>query len=276
MSVFQKATKKKSKLRLLLPSASGGGKTTAALRLATAMVKRVGGRIAVIDSEQGSSGLYSDEFDFDILTLENNFSPENYIAAIEAAEEEGYQVIIVDGIAPEWNGTGGCLEIQNKLGGRFQDWAKVTPRHNAFINSILQSKAHMIMTCRSKTDYNMDQNSKKVTKQGLAPVQRDGLDFEMTVVFDLNQNHIASVSKDRTKLFDGKDFEVTEDTGNLLLDWLETGVDESPQDLELKDLFAKLGYGMTQQIAAKKKYPDKQELIDKIKAKLENSDGEQS
>jgi len=277
MGVFQKATKKKSKLRLMVASASGGGKTTAALRIATSVAKHVGGRIALIDSESGSASLYSDEFDFDVLDMENTFSPEDYIQAIKMAEEAGYETIVLDGITPEWSGPGGCLDIQTRLGGRYTDWAKVTPRHNAFIQAILTSPAHIITTCRSKTQHEMDAATKKVTKQGTAPVQRDGIDYEMTVVFDLNQHHIASVSKDRTKLFDGKDFEITEDTGNLLMEWLNSGADVNPLDVELKELFGKIGYGMAQQMAANKKYPDKQVLINKIKEKLStSSDGDGS
>jgi len=273
MGMFQKATKKKAKLRLNFTSASGGGKTTSALLVATAIAKRVDSRIALIDSERGSASLYSDDFEFDVVEMENSFSPEDYIAAMHAAEEEGFKVIILDGISPEWNGPGGCLEIHNKLGGKFTDWARVTPRHNAFIQAILTSPAHVLVTCRSKTDYQMDVNTKKVSKQGLKPEQRDGLDYEMTVVFDMNQNHVASVSKDRTHLFDGKDFIVTEDTGNQLMEWLDTCVTEEPIDAEIKQMFSTLGLGWKQQSAAKKKYSDKKELLEAMKAKVK-ADGQ--
>ena len=46
------------------------------------------------------------------------------------------------------------LEYNSSLtGNSFTNRAKVTPRHEAFVNKILQSNAHFICTIRSKTDY---------------------------------------------------------------------------------------------------------------------------
>jgi DNA polymerase III delta prime subunit len=219
---FKKATRRQTKLRLMLEGASGSGKTTAALRIA-----RTFGKTALIDTEGGRASYYADEFDFDTLLLEPPFEPERYIEAIKQAEGGGYDVIVIDSITHEWNGPGGCLEIKDKLGGRFQDWAKVSPRHDRFVQSMLRSKCHIIATCRSKQAYSMDEQTKKVTKQGMEPQQRDGLDFEMTVVFQFNQNHIAVATKDNTKLFDGRDAQVTDETGKKLLGWLNSG--EAPE-----------------------------------------------
>lgn len=269
MSVFQKATKNKLKLRLMVAGASGSGKTTAALRIATAIVKRVGGRIALIDSERGSASLYSDEFDFDCLNMTPPYSPENYIAAINAAEAVGYNILVIDTISPEWKGKGGCLDIHSKIvGNSFTAWAKVTPRHEAFIQALLQSSAHIITTCRSKVSHNMDETTNKVTKQGLEPEQRSGMDYEMTAVFDLNQYHISTATKDRTKLFDGLDFEITENTGEKLMDWLEAGAIKDPIEEKIKALFQKIEYGAAQQIAARTKYPDSTVLLEKLEGKI--------
>jgi hypothetical protein len=225
MSRIQKASKKKSKLRTLLDGASGSGKTLSALLIAKAF-----GRAVIIDTEKGSASLYADHpllkgYEFDVLELSVPYNPERYIEAIQECEAGDYDVIIVDSISPEWNGEGGCLEIQNKLGGRFQDWARVTPRHNKFVETILQSKCHMILCCRSKQGYVIDENTRKVTKVGVEPQQRDGLDFEMTTVFHLNENHMAEAKKDRTSLFDGKEHVITEKTGQIMIEWLNSGVD---------------------------------------------------
>lgn len=224
MSRLQKATRKKSKLRVLFEGASGSGKTYSALTIANEF-----GRIAVIDTENGSASLYADKFDFDVLELAPPYSPENYIEAIREVENTGeYDVLIIDSITPEWQGDGGCLDIQNKLGGRFQDWAKVSPRHQRFIDAILRSPLHIVATCRSKADYKMDEKTKKVTKAGTAPQQRDGLDYEFTTVFTLNQNHMAEATKDRTGLFDGREAVITSVQGNTLMSWLSEGA-EAPK-----------------------------------------------
>lgn len=223
MGIFQKAVKKKQKLRILLEAPAGGGKTYSALLLAKALGKKV----AVIDTEKGSASLYDKLIDFDVCELEPPYSPNNYIMTINEAEKAGYDVLIIDSISHEWSGKGGCLEIQQQLGGRFQDWAQVTPKHTKFIETILQSNMHIIATARTKSDWAMDLNEKgKVspTKVGLKTEQRDGLDFEFTTVFRLNQNHVATSSKDRTGLFDDYDEVITERTGQMFVEWLNDSV----------------------------------------------------
>jgi hypothetical protein len=221
--MFKKASRKMKKLRLAIDGPSGSGKTWGALTVANAL-----GKTAVLDTEHGSASLYYDKFDFDVMELTGDYSPERFIEAIRGAEEAGYDVLVMDSITPEWEGKNGCLDIQNKLGGRYQDWAKVTPRHDAFIQAILSAKIHIIATMRTKTEYVVEVNAKGKTeprKVGTAPKQRDGLEYEFDAVFNLNQSHMASVSKDRTSLFDGKDFMLDGSVGASLLNWLENGVD---------------------------------------------------
>ena len=217
---FVPAEKSQLKARVLISGAAGSGKTMAALELASAL----GNRVAVIDTENGSAALYSDKYKFEMLNLQPPYPPEDFVQAIKVAENSGFDVIVVDGITPEWSGSGGCLDLHTKLGGRFQDWAKITPRHRSFIQKILECSTHIICTCRSKQGYAMDEQSKKVTKLGMAPEQRDGLDYEMTLVFNIiNQTHLAEATKDRTGLFDGKQFLISKNTGLEILEWLNSG-----------------------------------------------------
>lgn len=242
---LKKATRKTTKLRLGLSGASGFGKTYSALLLAKGMVTDTN-KIAVIDTENGSASLYSHLFDFNVIELQAPFSPERYIEAIKACENAGMEVIIIDSITHEWDGTGGCLEEYEKLGGRYQDWAKITPRHRAFIDAILQSKCHIITTVRRKQDYDMVKNDKgklEVQKVGTKEVTREGFEYEVTINFELiNDRHLTKASKDRSGLFMGKpEFIISESTGKTLKDWCETGVDEERQKNEefeiLKSLY---------------------------------------
>lgn len=225
--MFKKATKKHCKMRVLLEGASGSGKTWSALLLAEFIAKQEGTRIAFIDTEDRSGSLYSDRFDFDTCGIEAPFTPEKYIAAIKYAEDNGYGVIVVDSISHEWIGTGGCLDIHGKMtGNSYTNWNTVTPRHDKFIDALTRSKVHLIGTCRSATEYLLVENNKRKmvpTKQGTKPKQRDGLDYEMTIVFTLNENHMAIATKDRTGIFSGKDHIIDEDTASRLWDWLLDG-----------------------------------------------------
>lgn len=241
--MFKKATKEKQKLRLLLEGASGSGKTYSALIIAQEIAQKLNKKVAFIDTEYGSASLYADKFDFDTLELEAPFTPEKYINAIKEASECGdYGVLIIDSISHEWSGPGGCLDIQSALGGTFNDWKKVTPRHQKFINSILEAKIHIIGCARTKSDYVMEEglNSKgkattKPVKVGTKTEQREGLEFEFTTIFRLNQNHVASVSKDRTSIFENKDAVITEQTAIDLLNWLDSGSEPVNEINEKKD-----------------------------------------
>ena len=235
---LQQAQKKQVKLRIGISGPSGFGKTYSALLLAYGMTGDYS-KIAIIDTENGSASLYSELGNYNTLTLEAPFSPEKYIQAIKLCEEAKMEVIIIDSISHEWSGKGGCLEIQEQLGGRFQDWAKVTPRHQAFIDKILQSNSHIITTTRRKVDYSMDTDSNgrtRVIKHGMKEIQREGWEYELSVNFELlNHNHLVSASKDRTGQFMNKpEFVITPSTGKLLMKWCNNDADLKKARNEIK------------------------------------------
>lgn len=229
MSMFKKATRKQAKLRLALIGPSGSGKTMSALQLA----RHLGKRVAVIDSERGSASLYAGEAgEFDVLELED-FAPQRYIDAIKAAEREGYDVIVIDSLSHAWMGKGGALEMVDQAAKRsqsknsFDAWRSVTPAHNALVDAMLQSKAHIIATVRSKTEYVLEENDrgKKVPRKvGMAPVQRDGLEYEFTLVGEMDQEHNLVISKTRCNVVDGA---VINKPGQQLAEtlkaWLDSG-----------------------------------------------------
>ncbi len=232
-SQLRKATRQKAKIRLGLAAPSGSGKTYSALLIAKGLVGDWG-KVVVIDTENGSADLYSHLGDYNVLTLTAPFSPERYIEAIRECEEAGVEVIIVDSVTHEWNGRGGCLDMheqamqKQRVPNSFTAWAEVTPRHQSFIDALLQSKCHIITTVRSKSDYVLtEKNGKQVPqKVGMAAQTRDGFEFELTVSFDVDIDHKAHISKDRTGLFADKPaFTPTEETGQLIREWCESGVD---------------------------------------------------
>lgn len=236
---FEKAMRKKAKLRLALTGPSGSGKTYSALLVA----KGIGGKIAVIDTEKGSASLYSDVAEFDVLELDPPFSPERFIEAITAAEQAGYETLILDSITHEWSGVGGCLELVDTIaktkfrGNTWSAWSEINPRHRLFLDAILRSPMHIIATMRSKTETaQVEENGrKKVAKLGMKSEQRDGVEYEFTTVLDIgHETHHAIASKDRTKLFSNADPVVlSEQTGKQLLHWLESGANPAEESLKV-------------------------------------------
>ncbi len=276
---LKQSQRQQVKLRLGLSGASGFGKTKSALLLAYGMTQDWS-KIAVIDTENSSASLYSDLGNYNVLDLQAPYSPERYIQAIELCEKSGIEVIIIDSASHEWNGSGGCLEIHEKLGGRFQDWANVTPRHQAFINKILQSSCHIITTTRRKMDYSLDIGSNgktKVVKHGTKEITRDGFEYELTINFELvNDNHLAKASKDRTGLFMNKpEFLITSQTGKMILDWCNAGAINPAQvtssapkqsyldPTEIGQLISKIGdcNTISDLLALYKQYPEYQEEL---------------
>lgn len=235
--MLQLATRKKVKLRLSIASPTGFGKTASALILAHGMTGDWK-KICVIDTENGSASLYADHKlangyeigQFYTQAIEPPFTPEKYSDAIKACEDGGIEVIIIDSVTHVWQGQGGLLEYNTSLGNNtFQNWAKTTPRYQKWLDSILNSKCHIVTTNRKKQEYALvdDNGKKKVEKQGMGDQIRDGYDYEMTIAFDIiNDKHMAQVMKDRSSLFaDKPEFIITEDTGRTIKAWCEQGID---------------------------------------------------
>jgi hypothetical protein len=227
---FKRAERQKSKLRLGISGPAGSGKSFSSILMALG----IGGRIAMIDTERGSGDLYCHLGEYDTCTLEPPFTPEKYVEAIKAAEVGGYDIIIIDSLSHAWAGPGGVLDIHghssDKNGNSWTAWRQVTPRHNDLVDAMLQSRCHIIATMRSKMEHiQTTENGKTVIKKvGMNPIQRDGMEYEFTVFLDLDHNHFASTSKDRTSLFDGQVFKPNQETGSTLAAWLEKGTAPVP------------------------------------------------
>lgn len=231
---FSKATKAAAKLRLGLIGPAGSGKTMTALRIASGL----GGRIAVVDTERGSASLYVGErgIEFDVVELDS-YEVERFIQAIDDAAGGGYSTLVIDSLSHAWAGKGGILEFvdkankRNQGGGNFGAWRDATPRHNQLVDAILSAPLHVICTLRSKVEYVVENvgGRNTVRKVGLQPVQRDGLEYEFTVVGDVTQDHDLVVTKTRAAfLKDAVIREAGEDLGRQLSKWLSSGSPPPP------------------------------------------------
>jgi len=217
-----------------LQGPSGSGKTYSALLVAYGLCMDWT-RVAIIDTENHSGELYSHLGAYNVLNMESPFTPEKYIEAIDVCEKAGMEVIIIDSMTHSWEN---LLDYHASLqGNSFTNWAKITPRHNDFVQKILQSPCHIISTVRTKQDYVLSEKNGKMVpeKVGLKSVQRDGLEYEYTLVFDLDMKNHATASKDRTGLFFGKpEQRLKVETGKLILEWCNGGVDVSVEDVSIR------------------------------------------
>jgi len=221
---FQKAVRKAAKLKLAITGPSGSGKTTGALRLARGLVGD-SGKIAVIDTENRSASLYSDITDFDVLNLEAPFEHKKFSEAIEAAAANGYDCVIIDSASHLWEA---ILAYKDKLdrrgGNSYTNWSEAGGKFKEVIECLLGANLHVISCLRSKIEHSIEKDDRGKTtirKVGMAPIMRDGIEYEFTCVLDLDMQHQAVSSKDRTRMFDGKILEVTEAVGKQLAEWLD-------------------------------------------------------
>lgn len=221
---IKKATKSESKLRMALVGPAGSGKTYTALSVGSNLAKR----ILVVDTETGSACKYADLFGFDVIELES-FEPRNFVEAIRAAEEHNYELLIIDSLSHAWMGKGGILEMhgdaEKRIKNSFAAWRDVTPEHQRLTEAILQARCHVIATMRAKTDYSMDKDDKgrtQVKTVGLAPVQRDGMEYEFDVVAHLDIENNFIVQKTRCPALSGKIFQrAGAQVAGILEAWLE-------------------------------------------------------
>jgi hypothetical protein len=236
---FKKAERRQHKPKLAITGPSGSGKTFSALLIASGMGKR----IAVIDTENGSASLYANMdkgplkgVAFDVLELEPPYTIDKYVRAIESAQAEKYDILVVDSISHAWAGEGGLLSKKEALdqrgGNSYTNWAGITKEHERFKARILNADIILVCTMRSKQDYVLEVNDKGKSapkKVGMAPIQRDGMEYEFTTVFDLAMDHNAVASKDRTAMFDGQVFKPSKKTGEQIMDWLRGGKPMEPK-----------------------------------------------
>lgn len=239
--MFKKASRKRIKLKTAITGPAGSGKTTSSIRLARGLAGP-NGKVALIDTENGSASLYSDRYDFDVCEIAPPFDHQKFFEAITAAVDAGYDVVIIDSASHFWEG---ILEFKDKLdrrgGNSFMNWNEAGRQFKGILNAVLQSPVHVICCLRSKVDYVIEQDGKgKATpkKVGLAPIMRDGVEYEFTTVFDIDLAHHAATSKDRTGLFTDKIFQITEETGQKLAKWLDSaGSVEAPQPVTEESVY---------------------------------------
>jgi len=231
------AERSKRSLRCVLTGPAGTGKTHSSLLMAAGLRSSESGKIVIIDTEnsadleQGKPGIP----DFFVLPVSAPFSPKFIVAAMKEAMNFGAEVVIIDTASRCWEGEGGTLDQKEKIGADWSAWAKVMPEMNRMLSAMTSYPLHLIITLRTKTAWEVREQERagrvrmQPVKIGLKPNQKEGFEYEFDLVFGLDQDHQAESQKDRTSLFDGKEPSViTEETGTLIRDWLNSGSGISP------------------------------------------------
>lgn len=235
---FKRAVRQRKKAKVGFIGPSGSGKTYSAILFARGIAGK-NGTIAFLDSEKGSSTLYSDLTPFDVDFLEPPYSVETYTNGIDEAIANNYDVLVIDTISPVWESLlGEHDKITRRTGNSFTAWARITPMYNEFVQKILESDIHLIMTIRAKTRYDIStgQNGKMVPRKiGIGPQFRAGIEYEPDLTFDMmsdGKDVVATVTKTRMSIFPiGEEFTPTIQHGEMLVDWLNSGKEYMPSQM---------------------------------------------
>jgi hypothetical protein len=255
--MFQPAVKRNAKLRFAICGPAGAGKTYTLLALAKNLTPN--GKVAVIDTEHGSASKYADLFRFDVVEPDT-FDPRELVKAIDAATAGGYEVIVIDSLSHYWMGKGGELDMvdaaakRSSSGNTFAAWKNVTPHHNALVDKFMSAKIHVLVSMRTKTEWVIEEvNGKKTPRKiGLAPVMRDGIEFEFDVCGEIDQDNTLTVTKSRCPKLSGAVINRPgSDMADTLKGWLQGAPDDRPEpaawkpDEVMLGAFSQLAMAMT-------------------------------
>ncbi len=230
-----------AKLRFAVCGPSGSGKTYTLLKLATDL----GGPVALIDTEHGSASKYADIFEFDVLELDS-YDPLRLIEIIDDAAEKQYSVLCIDSLSHFWVGKDGELDKVDRAARRMQmpnsfaAWKQITPIHNALIDKIIGAPLHILVSMRSKTEWILDRDDRTgktvPRKVGLAPVMRDGIEYEFDVCGEMDQENTLQVTKSRCPKLSGGVFpKPSRELAEVLKEWLGSSVAPDQEHQSLSD-----------------------------------------
>lgn len=232
---IRKASKEKAKLRMFISGPSGSGKTYTSLKLASLFGKK----ICVIDTEFGSAEKYADEFDFDVIRLDQP-TIEGYMDCLDAMAEGGYDCGVVDSATHAWYAAQELVDkaaARSKSGNTYMAWGEVTPQWNKFLRKIISMPFHVFCTARSKSEYVLDKDERTgrstPRKLGMAAIIREGAEFEFDVAGEMDLQHNLIINKTRcSKLDQGVYPKPGKEPATQLLEWLSSGVEplKPPED----------------------------------------------
>lgn len=223
---FKKAVRKNIPAKIFIDGPSGSGKSKGALLIAKGLAG--GGKFCALDSENKRLSMFADEFDFDVEDIQLN-TPKAYIDVIKNAENSCYNALIIDSISPIWHWVIETADNSNSNG--INAWNKPKTELKKLSKAIRDSSIHIVITCRSKEDYVIEESENRKgfkvqvpRKIGLAPDFEKNFAYEFAFCFSVDMEHKSICTKDVSGLTFENGQKITEDYGISIRKWLEEGL----------------------------------------------------
>lgn len=234
---FTPAVRRKTRARVALSGPPGSGKTWTALTFAHVFAP---GSIAMIDTEKESADSYQGVNGWHWFSYKPaTYEMELLIDALAAAAAAGYECVIIDSLSHFWMGTGGMLEQVDNSTKRAQasssfssGWKEMRPVERRMIDALTGYPGHVIVTMRTKTEWVVAENARGKAaprKVGTKPEQREGIEYEFSVVAEMDTDNTLTVSKTRIPTLKRGVFdEPGPEIAQKILDWLNDGGEALP------------------------------------------------
>lgn len=254
---IRKAQREGARLVIGLAGISGSGKTLSALLLAYGLTNGDGEKVGFLDTENRRGSLYASNDTYDKIksSLEMNeypepfyigdldapFSPQRYIDAIHEFEKAGVEVLVIDSVSHEWEGTGGCEEIATLANPNKPQWNRAKAEHKRFMNALLQSNMHIIVCIRAREKVKLVKVNGKTEyePQGIMPVTEKNVMFEMTaslMMWDSGKSQqVMKCPEELRDILGREDGYITAQDGLALRQWVQGGNQLDPKVEEYRN-----------------------------------------
>lgn len=249
---IREAQREGARIVVALMGISGSGKTRTAIELGYGLAGFNPKKLGFLDTENKRGSLYSDVLQkhpthptnvpFWIGDLYAPFSPERYTQAILEFQKAGVEVLVIDSVSHEWEGSGGCEEIaESRARGGMKDWATAKREHKKFMNALLASDMHIIVCSRAREKVEISKQKNPdtgkletvVEPRGIQPICEKNFMFEMTaslMMWDEGKaQQVMKCPSDLRSILGREEGYITSADGKALRDWVDGAKQLDPE-----------------------------------------------
>lgn len=235
------------KLRVMLTGKSSSGKSRAAMRIANALSNGAPERVAIINTEFERGRYYPELGRFALIDYVHHpgdktepcdfYAPEEFADVLKQTEDAGFDIIIIDGMTPQWEAVCGIADNMEAKG--LAKWKDIKIRHNKFWSRLMRSPAHIIMTALTEDATAQTGSNIHVIQDKLRQDSKKLPDIQFLIA--MQSESVGIVQQDRTGQYK-PDSRITNfvEFAEIIGEWAGAGIVRPPVTQAQIDLFKKI------------------------------------